>query len=97
MTVAFAARALRDLRAMDTYLRSRSPQGADAVLRNIEATIDLIVRHPLCERKLAVRPRVRSLSVARYLYRIYYSTDVERVLILHIRHTARRPPRGQET
>ncbi|MGB9163137.1 MAG: hypothetical protein WCC41_01540 [Rhodomicrobium sp.] len=37
-------------------------------------------------------PDIRVLSPTRYLYRIYYTITADAVVILHVRHSARRDP-----
>jgi plasmid stabilization system protein ParE len=39
-------------------------------------------------------PLLRILQPTRYPYRIYYTVQSDEIVILHIRHTARRTPEG---
>jgi len=41
-------------------------------------------------------PEVRILPPTRYQYRIYYSVSIDAVIVLHIRHIARRAPNPGE-
>lgn len=62
----------------------------------IESTIDLIARHPGVGRAVEQRPGVRSLPVGKYPYQVYYQWEDDMVVVLHVRHGARRAPRSTD-
>jgi toxin ParE1/3/4 len=90
MRVEYTPRARDDLNAILTFIEERSPQGARNVARALRKTIELIGEFPQCGR-LAGEQGTRVLPVGRYPYLIYWSVEGDKVWIVHIRHTARRP------
>ena len=91
MRVRFSPRAVDDLAAIADFLIERSPRGARAVERAIHATLTLVADFPGSGRALEQRPGVRVIPVTRYPYLIFYTVSDESVVVLHIRHGARRP------
>jgi plasmid stabilization system protein ParE len=89
--VRYSPRALADLGAIADFLVARSPQGARAVERAVYATLALVADFPGCGRALEQRPSVRVIPVTRYPYLIFYTVSDGFVVVLHIRHAARRP------
>jgi len=90
MNVVYAPRALRDLEGIGAYLLQRSPTGAGNVLAAIRSSINTLGYFP------EIGPLVddaghRRMSVPRYPYVIFYRIEADDLLILHIRHTSRRP------
>jgi toxin ParE1/3/4 len=90
MKLGYAPRALRDLEDIATYLNQRSPVGAKDVLSAIKASIDALMSFP------EMAPAVgdtghRRLPILRYPYAVLYRIAGDELLILHIRHTSRRP------
>jgi plasmid stabilization system protein ParE len=90
MIAVYAPRALRDLAEIVEYLVERSPSGAANVTAAIKSSIDALVAFPeMC-------PTIdgaghRRLPVLRFPYVIFYRIAGNEILILHIRHTSRRP------
>jgi toxin ParE1/3/4 len=65
--------------------------GCDRVRERIERTIALIAEVP--ERAQLTDERgVRKMPVRSYPYLIFYAVDGDELVILHVRHGARRPP-----
>jgi addiction module RelE/StbE family toxin len=90
MNIVYAPRALRDLESIAAYFVERSPSGAINVLSAIKSRIDTLSFYP------HIGPIVddvghRRLAVIRYPYVIFYRIAGDELLILHIRHTSRRP------
>jgi len=94
MKIRFTRRSRADILSILTYLSERSPQGRRNVGRAFEKTIELIGEHPHIGRDSGER-NTRVLRVGRYPYLIYWSVMDDGVVIVHIRHTARRPWRGE--
>ena len=91
MRLRYSSRAVADLSAIADFLNERSPEGARAVERAIHATLALVAEYPRCGRVVEQRPSVRVVPVTRYPYLIFYTVAEEAVVVLHVRHGARRP------
>jgi toxin ParE1/3/4 len=89
MNIAYAPRALRDLKSIGAYLTERNPEGAASVLGAIKSSIDTLSFFPQIGR-LIDEAGHRRVPVVRYPYMIFYRIDGNELLILHIRHTSRR-------
>lgn len=90
MKVRHTRRSRADLVAILNYLDERSPQGARNVMRALRRALELIGEHPHVGRHSGEQD-TRVLPVGRYPYLIYWSVEGGEVLIVHIRHAARRP------
>lgn len=85
-------RAKRDLEEIQQYLlRQADPLAADRVRAHLRKRIARLAAVPRMG-KPSTHPDIRILPPTRFRYRIYYTLSAEAVVILHIRHTARRPP-----
>ena len=87
-TVAFAER-----EAIFEYLNQQSPQVAREVVGLIARRIAELADHPSKGHRTD-RKGMLSLWVAPLPYRVFYRIEGDDVVIVHIRHTARRPWRG---
>jgi len=90
MNVVYAPRALRDLEGIDAYLVSRNPAAVVNVLGAIKSSIDTLSFFPQIGR-IVDDAGHRRVPVLRYPYLIFYRIAGEDLLILHIRHSSRRP------
>jgi addiction module RelE/StbE family toxin len=90
MNVVYAPRALRDLESIAAYLIERSPTGARATLAAIKASVDVLAAFPEVGRSVDDAGH-RRLPVVHHPYIVYYRIAGDELLILHIRHTSRRP------
>ena len=95
MKLSYAPRALRDLEGIAAFLVQRSPSGSAHVLAAIKSSIDALTAFP------EMAPAVdsaghRRLPVLRYPYAVFYRIAGDELLILHVRHTARRPLASDE-
>jgi toxin ParE1/3/4 len=90
MNVVYSPRAMRDLQSIGTYLVERNPIGAANVLGGIKSSIETLSFFPQIGRVVDDAGH-RRLPVLRYPYLIYYRVAEDELLILHIRHTSRRP------
>jgi toxin ParE1/3/4 len=97
MKVDFARRATADLRNISA--RTRTAFG-DRVAEGLERRIREIIHHislnPLGAPAVEGRPRRHALPLRRYPFVIFYRVLEDRVRILHIRHTSRRPWSGND-
>ncbi|MHC2018349.1 type II toxin-antitoxin system RelE/ParE family toxin [Methylobacterium sp. CM6247] len=91
MKLLVSATATRRLREIADYIHERHPAAARSVGRAIEDAFDLVGRYPEVGRRLP--KRVRRFAVPRLPYLIYYTVDdrADAVVILTVRHGARRP------
>lgn len=90
MNVAYAPRALRDLEGIASYLSQRSPAGALNVLATIKSSIEALAAFPEIGR-VVDNAEHRRFPVLRYPHAVFYRIAGGELLILHVRHTARRP------
>jgi toxin ParE1/3/4 len=90
MNIVYAPHALRDLESIATYLIERNPVGAINVLGAIKSSIDTLSFFPQIGR-LVDDAGHRRVPVLRYPYLLFYRVLGDELLILHIRHTSRRP------
>jgi toxin ParE1/3/4 len=90
MNVVYAPRALRDLESIAAYLGERNPTGAINVLGAIKSSVDTLSFFPQIGR-LVDNAGHRRVPVLRYPYLVFYRVAGDELLILHIRHTSRRP------
>jgi plasmid stabilization system protein ParE len=93
MRVRYTPRAREDFAEILFHLDQGSPQGARSVKQALRRTVDLIGVFPRSGR-LAGEQDSRVLPVGRYPYLVYWSIEADQVLILHIRHAARRRYEG---
>ena len=95
MKVEFTNRALADLRKLSAD--SRAIFG-DVVASALGERISNVVRHlaenPESAPRVIERPGIRVFPLIRYPYKIFYRVLDDRIRILHIRHTSRRPWAG---
>ena len=92
MRLVYSKRALADLDQIATYYTAHaSPTIAESIGRQLLGAIVRIARHPEAAPRVSQRTQVRVATVVRYPFRIFYRVNDERIDILHIRHTSRRP------
>ena len=92
MRIRYTATALTEINEIFSYIETDSPAAAAAVKARIEHTIALIERFPKMGR-VKYRRVVRMLPVRHYhQYLVFYAIEGNEVVILNIRHGARRPP-----
>jgi plasmid stabilization system protein ParE len=90
MRVRYAPRAFSDLEDIRTYIHQHNPTAARRVVTVIERIVGRLGDFPEAGQR-SDEPDVRVIYATRYPYRIYYRILADAVLILHIRHAARRP------
>jgi toxin ParE1/3/4 len=92
MKLRYDARAIEDLREIRNYIAAHgAPAAADRVRQHLRASINRLPKTPLMGTISSI-PDIRILPPTRYPYRIYYTVGDKEIVILHIRHTARRAP-----
>jgi toxin ParE1/3/4 len=81
-----------DLQDIQSYLlQHATARAAENVRAHLQRRIRLLGDNPRIGRPTS-DPEIRILPPTRYQYRIYYAIAADAVIILHIRHTARRDP-----
>jgi plasmid stabilization system protein ParE len=92
MKLVYSRRALVDLDEIAIYYSTHaSPAIAKSIERRFIEVIDRICRTPEAAPRVSQRSNVRAIAVIRYPFRIFYRVRDDRIDILHIRHTSRRP------
>jgi toxin ParE1/3/4 len=94
MRVRYTPAAFAEREAIFEYLNERSPQAAREVVGLIARRIGELSEHPRKGHETD-RQGIYVLWVAPHPYRVFYRIDGRDVVIVHIRHTARRPWRGR--
>jgi toxin ParE1/3/4 len=92
--VRYTPRALGDIDQIYKYLDKRSASGALSVLLAIYAGVQFVAERPAAAERTD-DPNVRVKVVRRYRYKIFYRLAGESVEILHVRHSSRRPWKGE--
>jgi plasmid stabilization system protein ParE len=92
MRLRWRPRALQDLRDIRSYIAAHSsPTAAERVRRHLRTRAARLLDSPSIG-VVTSDPEIRILPPTRYPYRIYYTVQGDDVVILHIRHTARKSP-----
>ena len=77
-----------------TLFNERNPQAAREVVELIKRRIAELGEEPHKGHRTD-RPGIYTLWIAPRRYRVFYRIDHDEVVIFHIRHTSRRPWRGE--
>jgi toxin ParE1/3/4 len=90
MKVRYTPRAFSDLEGIRSYIAQYDSAAAGRVVALIEKIVLRLADFPQSG-QLSDQFDARVVFSTRYPYRIYYRIVSDEVLILHIRHAARRP------
>jgi plasmid stabilization system protein ParE len=91
MKVRYTAVALAEIREVYSYIAARNSAAANEILVQLDHTIALISEHPKIG-PVKYRDFVRMLPLRRYpKYLLFYSIEDHQIVILNLRHAARRP------
>ena len=91
LEVAWLRKALLNLDEEATYIAQDNPQAAQQVVARIVYAVDLLKHQPGLGRPGRV-PGTRELPVANTRYLIPYRVRGQRIEILRVFHTSRKPP-----
>ena len=91
MKVEYSNRVLADLHQVSAASRPYGEAVTAAVEARIREIIAHIAEHPEAAPRVEERSGVHVVPLVRYPYKLFYRVLADRVRILHIRHTARRP------
>lgn len=95
MKVEFTNRATADLRKISSESRAAFGRAvAEQLESRIRTVIEHIAKRPDIAPRVVELPGMRVFPLIRYPYKIFYRVLPEKVRIVHIRHTARRPWMG---
>ena len=90
MGIVYAPRALADLQAIEGYISPHNPVAAKRVLAVIKSAIDALEQFPRLGLPIDNENRYR-LPIVRFPYIVFYRLTDAEIIILHVRHGARRP------
>lgn len=95
MKVEYTNRAVADLQRASADSRALFGDAVAAALeKRIRDVINHIAAYPEAAPQVIQRPGMRVFPLIRYPYKIFYRVLGDRVRILHIRHSSRRPWTG---
>jgi toxin ParE1/3/4 len=84
--------AAKDVQSIRAYLLAEAgPKVAERVRNHLLKRMESLRDNPTLG-VTTTEPDIRVLPPTRYPYRIYYTTMREAVVVLHVRHSARRDP-----
>lgn len=97
MRLRFTPRAIADIDRIHEYISRRSPRGAANVVARIRDTGALLAMWPGAGQKTNMESTMKQ-AIGRYPYVIFYSgdADADEVVIMHVRHGARRSPKTDD-
>ena len=91
MRVEYTKRATDDLRKVSKESRAFGHSVAAAVEARIREMIARISERPEAAARIIERPGMYVVPLVRYPYKIFYRVLEDRIRVLHIRHSSRRP------
>jgi addiction module RelE/StbE family toxin len=95
MKVRYTETALAEIAEILAYISERNATAAAAVVARVEHLIRDLSQAPKMAQQTDA-PGVRRPPLGRYPYVIFYTIEAEEVVILHVRHGARRLPWDEE-
>jgi toxin ParE1/3/4 len=92
MKIRFTRNATAEIDEIFSYIARENPRAATTVIREVDRTIARLARYPKLGH-LKYTPNVRMLPVARFRrYLVFYTIEATELVILSVRHSARRHP-----
>jgi toxin ParE1/3/4 len=83
--------ALIEIEGAVSYLLERSRSAAAAFADLLDEAVARVINHPYSAEETEIRG-VRRVYIRRFRYSLFYTVDREEIVILHVRHAARRWP-----
>jgi toxin ParE1/3/4 len=91
MKIRYAETALVEINEIFAYLFERNEAAARRVVARVERAVQNLGDFPEIAQQ-SDEPGVRRMPVGRYPFIIFYSIEDDEVVILHVRHGARKSP-----
>jgi toxin ParE1/3/4 len=91
MRVRYTDTALRELADAVSYLLERRPPSAAVFADLVDAAVARLSDYPYSAEQTE-KPGVRRVYIRRFRYSIFYTVEGNEIVILQIRHAARRWP-----
>ena len=95
MRIWYSTRAQSDVEGILIYIARDNPAAAEKGRRAIVAAVKTVAGNPYLGIKNARNPNLRSHLLGRYPYRIHYVVRDQELIVLHVRHGARKPWAGK--
>jgi toxin ParE1/3/4 len=90
MRARYTETALVEIEQIFSYISAHSRSAAVNVRERIERTVETLADIPEMA-QAADEPGVRRMPVTSYPFVIFYAVEADEVVVLHVRHAARRP------
>jgi plasmid stabilization system protein ParE len=91
MKVRYTETALVEIDEIFAYIAKHNVKAAATIVDRARATIDQLASYPRLG-QVASESGVRTIQIGRYPFLVFYALEQDEVVILHVRHTARRRP-----
>jgi plasmid stabilization system protein ParE len=91
MKARYAEPAADELEQSVAYFREHAPAFAADFADSVDDAVARLLTNPLIAQETEI-PGIRRWHIRRFKYSIFYAVEREDVVILHIRHAARRWP-----
>jgi toxin ParE1/3/4 len=91
MKARYTETALAEINEIFAYISERSPTAAKRVVARVERTVRNLGNFPEMAQE-SDQESVRRIPVGRYPFIVLYTIEADEVVILHVRHGARRWP-----
>lgn len=89
MKLRYTQKAIAELDGILADIEARSPQGALRVQARIQAITKLLLQFPKSGQLTAI-PALRRLVATPYPYLIFYQHEIDEIVVVSVRHAARR-------
>jgi toxin ParE1/3/4 len=91
MRVRYTETALREVDEIFAYIVNHNVVAAAAIVERVEELVGQLGEFPFMAQETDIAG-VRKFPLGRFPYVVYYAVQQDEVVILHVRHGARRPP-----
>jgi toxin ParE1/3/4 len=91
MKIRYTETALIEIDEIFSFIAKDNVNAAAAVVDHAWATIDRLGHFPRLG-QVATESGVRIMQIGRFPFLVFYTIEQDEVVILHVRHTARRRP-----
>jgi toxin ParE1/3/4 len=95
MRIRYTAPAASELEASILYFIELAPPLAGEFADSIDKALLQLLEHPYSAQETE-KPGIRRIYIRRFRYLIFYTVEGDEIVVLHIRHAARRWPWDDE-